>query len=136
MSYILLLYHNHHCLVYHCTIAHANYNESGVLTIPSRLSLSCKGGLISLKFFASNLEVNVTPGLSFFPGMGLPWLTAGRQYIDTRTTAKSGRENHSSALSKVCCYLDFSLIPDVLRKKYQKYQLHPTSHSTGLGCKL
>ena len=53
----------------------------------------------------SNLEVNGTRGLSFFPGKGLPWLTAGRNtYVDTRATAKSGQENHSSALPK-CGFL-------------------------------
>ena len=36
------------------------------------------GGLNFPRVFTSNLEVDVTPGLSFFPGMSSLGLTAGR----------------------------------------------------------
>ena len=35
------------------------------------------GGLNFPRVFTSNLEVNVTPGLSLFTGMSSPGLTAG-----------------------------------------------------------
>ena len=94
---------------------------------PRQLSLSCLGGLIFLEFFTSNLEVNVTPA-EFLPRFALAYCRATIHRYQDRSKVRARKPLQCT--SKSVLSPGFLTHPGCFE---EKYQLRPTSHSTGLG---